>query len=278
MFLYWRNYDLKRIELKHRAVHLSELDALKTRFFTNISHEFRTPITLIQGPLKEMYERASNETDRTLIGIMLRNAKRLSRLINQLLDLSRLEAGKMTLHAAPVDVVQFLREIVSSYESYAASKGIKFTFYSEMHELILYIDAEKMEKVVHNLLSNALKFTSQAGKVILHLRIEGQQCVINVTDTGIGIAADQLDKVFDRFYQVDSSQTRGYEGSGLGMALAKELVELHHGTISVESREGIGSTFMVRLPLGKEHLRKEEIIDTDDFIKTKEESQVLKES
>jgi signal transduction histidine kinase/DNA-binding response OmpR family regulator/ligand-binding sensor domain-containing protein len=260
----WRRYDLKRVKLKHRAEHLSELDNLKTRFFTNISHEFRTPITLIQGPLKEMYDKALNKEERSTVGIMLRNAQRLSKLINQLLDLSKLEAGKMALHASKVELVQFLREIAASYESLAANKNIKYFFYPEVAELMVYIDVEKMEKVVHNLLSNAFKFTKENGEVILYLKAEESHCNIIVKDTGIGIPSDQLNKVFDRFHQVDSSQTRSYEGSGLGMALAKELVELHHGMIRVESTEGKGTTFTVTLRLGKDHLNTHEIIERED--------------
>ena len=261
VFLSWRRYDIKRVKLKHRAEQLSELDHLKTRFFANISHEFRTPITLILGPLKEMYNGTFKGDQKPTMGVMMRNGQRLLRLINQLLDLSKLEAGKMALQPTPVDLVQFLKETSSSYESMAVDKKIKFFFYPEVPELILLIDQEKMEKVMHNLLSNAFKFTKENGEVILNLKTEERQCVIIVKDTGIGIPAIQLDKVFDRFYQVDSSQTRGYEGSGLGMALAKELVELHKGKISVESKEGVGTTFAVYLPLGKEHLRKEEITD-----------------
>jgi signal transduction histidine kinase/DNA-binding response OmpR family regulator len=260
LFLSWRSYDIKRVKLKHRAEHLSELDNLKTRFFTNISHEFRTPITLIQGPLKEMYDKAASKEERSSIGIMLRNAQRLGKLINQLLDLSKLEAGKTTLHLRQTDLVQFLREIASSYESLAANKNIKYFFYTEVTELMVYIDAEKIEQVVHNLLSNAFKFTRE-GDIALHLKTDGKRYIITVKDTGIGIPSDQLNKVFDRFHQVDSSQTRSYEGSGLGMALAKELTELHHGTIRVESTEGKGTTFTVKLPLGKEHFSKDEVID-----------------
>ena len=265
IFLYWRNYEIKRVKLKHRAEHLSELDNLKTRFFTNISHEFRTPITLILGPLKEMYKGTFKGDQRSVIGVMLRNVQRLSKLINQLLDLSKLEARKMKLQACPVELVQFLREITSSYESLAANKNIKYFFYPEVTELAVYIDAEKIEKVVHNLLSNAFKFTKEGGEIILYLKQDGKQCSISIKDTGVGIPADQLDRIFDRFYQVDSSKTREYEGSGLGMALAKELVELHHGTISVESLEGKGTTFTVRLLLGKDHLNKDEITDLDNF-------------
>ena len=173
-----------------------------------------------------MYKGTFKGDQRSVIGVMLRNAQRLSKLINQLLDLSKLETGKMKLHTSPVDLVQFLKETAASYESIADDKKIKYFFYPEVSELTAYIDAEKIEKVVHNLLSNAFKFTKEGGKVILNLKAEGKQCSISVKDTGIGIPADQLDKIFDRFYQVDSSQTREHEGSGLGMALAKELVEL----------------------------------------------------
>jgi signal transduction histidine kinase/ligand-binding sensor domain-containing protein/DNA-binding response OmpR family regulator len=275
IFFSLRRYDINRVVLKHRAEQLSELDTLKTRFFANISHEFRTPITLILGPLKDLYDHSTSYDQRTLFGTMLRNAQRLLRLVNQLLDLSRLEAGKMKLHASGTDLVQFLKEIAASYESLATDKKIKFFFYPEVQDLVMYLDAEKMEKVVHNLLSNAFKFTREGGEIILNLKAGENESIIIVKDTGIGISAGQLDKVFDRFYQVDSSQTRSYEGSGLGMALAKELVELHHGTISLESIEGRGSTFTVRLPLGKEHLRKDELTDTGVNGKIKATSEEL---
>lgn len=265
IFLFWRRYENKRLELKHRAEHLSELDNLKSRFFANISHEFRTPITLILGPLEDLYKKASSDDQKSVFGTMLRNSQRILRLINQLLDLSKVDAGKMKLRASRTDLVQFLREIASSYESLATDKQIRYFFYPEVRELVAFIDQEKIEKVVHNLLSNAFKFTKGGGEVILNLKVGDKQSAwISVSDTGIGIQTDQLDKVFDRFYQVDSSQTRGYEGSGLGMALAKELVELHRGKISVESTEGKGTTFSVWLLLGKDHLREEEIVVTGD--------------
>ena len=268
-----------KLKLEHLELEkVQEIDKVKTNFFANISHEFRTPITLILGPLKEMYNGTFKGDQKATLGVMMRNGRRLLRLINQLLDLSKLEVGKMSLQTSQSNLVQVLKEIASAHESSAKGKKIKFTLYFEVEELILFIDQEKIEKIFHNILSNAFKFTKENGEVILHLRVENNlQAVISIKDTGIGIPSHELDKVFDRFYQVDSSQTRDYEGSGLGMAVAKELVELHHGTISVESREGIGSTFIVRLPLGKEHLRKEEIIDADDFITTKEDSQDLKE-
>ena len=275
MLLFWRGYENKRLILKHRAEHLSELDSLKTRFFANISHEFRTPITLILAPLRDLYNKTNSDEQKTVLETMMRNGQRLLRLINQLLDLSKLEAGKMTMHASQTDLVQFLREITSAYESLATNKKIKFIFYAEAQETMAYVDHEKMEKVVHNLLSNAFKFTNEGGEIVLNLKAEEKQCLIIVNDTGIGIPADQLNKIFDRFHQVDSSQTRGYEGSGLGIALAKELVELHHGIITVESAEGKGSTFIVRLPLGKDHLHGEEIIESENFRKSKRVSEEL---
>ena len=186
---------------------------------------------------------------------MMRNGQRLLRLINQLLDLSKIESGKMELNYSPIDLVQFLREISSSYESLAANKKIKYFFYPEVGEVIAFVDQDKIEKVIHNLLSNAFKFTKEGGEIIVNLKAEAKQAVILVKDSGIGIPTDQLDKVFDRFYQVDSSQTREYEGSGIGMALAKELIELHHGSITVESEEGRGTTFTISIPLRLENVQ-----------------------
>lgn len=265
ILLSWRNYENKRLALKHRAQHLGEIDHLKTRFFTNISHEFRTPLTLILGPLKDMHHGTFKGDVKQVLPVMIRNGQRLLRLINQLLDLSKLEVGKMELHPKPMDLVRFLRETASSYESQAAEKKIKYFFYPEVQQLTAYADPEKLEKVVHNLLSNAFKFTKEQGEVILNLKLQEKQwAAITVQDTGVGIPKGDLDKIFDRFYQVDSSQTREHEGSGLGMALAKELVTLHHGKISVESIEGKGTIFTVLLPLGKAHPEQESIVDLPD--------------
>ena len=263
IILSWRNHAIKRIKLKHQAQHLTELDTLKARFFANISHEFRTPVTLILGPLKDLYDEASKQSQKTVFAAMIRNAHRLLRLINQLLELSKLEVGKMRLKASLTNAVDFFREISSAYESLALDRKIKYFFYSEISELSIYVDRQKMETIVHNLLSNAFKFTKE-GQVILNLKVvQNKWAVIIVKDSGIGIPSDRLNKVFDRFYQVDSMQTRGYEGSGLGLALTKEFVELHHGRITVESIEGQETTFTVWIPLGLAHLRPEEIVDSN---------------
>ena len=172
----WRSYENRRLSLKHQAEYLMELDNLKTRFFANISHEFRTPITLILGPLKDLYNKTNNHDQKTVIGTMMRNGQRLLRLINQLLELSKIEAGKMKLQTHQTDLVQFLKEIASSYESLATDKKIKFFFYPEMQELMTYIDTEKIERVFHNILSNAFKFTKEGGEVILYLKVEDKSC------------------------------------------------------------------------------------------------------
>jgi signal transduction histidine kinase/ligand-binding sensor domain-containing protein/CheY-like chemotaxis protein len=259
-----RHYELKRFKLRQRATHLAEMDSLKSRFFANISHEFRTPLTLILGPLKAMYDGTFTGNQQKTLGVMVRNGQRLLNLINQLLDISKLEAGKMQLQAAPTDLVTLLRHIAAAYRSLAEEKNIKYFFYPEAAELIAPVDQGKLEKVVHNLLSNAFKFTPAGGEIIMHLKAQNSQWAsISVKDTGQGIPEDELDKVFDRFYQVDSSQTRVHEGSGLGMALAKELVTLHHGKISVASQLGKGATFTVQLPLSQDQLSAEETQATE---------------
>ncbi len=252
--------DLKLQRLEAEKMH--EIDQMKSRFFANISHEFRTPLTLILGPLKALQEGTLTGDPKAVFAVMSRNAQRLLRLINQLLDFSKLEAGKMQLQTTTTDLVLLLRHITSAYESLATEKKIKYFFYAEVEELIMQLDQEKVATIMHNLLSNAFKFTAEGGEVILHLKTEGQWALVSVKDTGMGIAAEELDKVFDRFYQVDSSQTREQEGSGLGMALAKELTELHQGQIRVESQQAKGTTFTLWLPLGKASLHPEQIRET----------------
>ncbi len=195
---------------------------------------------------------------------MERNANRLLRLINQLLDLSKLEAGGMKLEASKQNIVPFVKGVAQSFESSAGKRGIALTVEVEADEIEMYFDRDKLEKILVNMLSNAFKFTEEGGAVSVTVgRIAdslNSKAEISVRDTGLGIPSDQIDKVFDRFYQVDASQTREQEGSGIGLALTKELVELHHGTIAVTSEVGKGTTFVVTLPLGREHLKDDEVI------------------
>ena len=259
---------------------LQELDRAKSRFFANISHEFRTPLTLITGPLKELYEGKYNGEPHNMYGLMLRSGKRLLGLINQLLDLSKIESGKMVLKPAKYELVSFLKPILSSYDSLAESHSINFTIKAPSDAIWLYFDADKLEKIVHNLVSNAFKFTEEGGSITVELAISDKEEIANIIikDTGKGIPPDQLDNVFDRFYQVDSSQTRENEGSGIGLALAKELVELHQGQIKVASKMNEGSSFTVALPLGKSHLSKSEIQEKGPYQYQLSQEEVITDS
>ena len=291
-----RVYDLKRQRLKQKleiehveAEKLKELDTMKSRFFANISHEFRTPLTLILGPLEKIFSRVKDDESKQDINIAQRNARRLQRLINQLLNLSKLEAGKLKLKASERDAIPLIRGYVQSFESLARQKGIDLKFTSEKGNIPIWIDQEKFEQILFNLLSNAFKFTGEGGSVSVAVspplappeggglpeesiskgtrkfppfRGDGRGVLISVTDTGKGIPKEQLEHIFDRFYQVDDTYTKDQEGTGIGLALTKELVELHHGKIEVESEVGVGTTFRVYLPLGSEHLSSEQIDKT----------------
>jgi signal transduction histidine kinase/ligand-binding sensor domain-containing protein/AraC-like DNA-binding protein len=262
-----RRYELNRLRLKgllaretSQTERFKELDALKSRFFANISHEFRTPLTLILGPAEAMLEEAKDEQSRQWLGTVRANAKRLLSLVNQLLDLSRLEGGTVHIRAVRGDIVAFVREIVGTFMSYCDQKEITLDYSSQVEQLLVYFDRDMMEKVCANLLNNAVKFTPSGGSVIVAINVKDGSVHIGVTDTGRGIPAESIPYIFDRFYQVDSSTQREYEGTGIGLALVSDLVEIHHGTISVESEFGRGTTFTVHLPLGREHLEDEEII------------------
>jgi len=281
VLLMLRLYDLKRQRLKQNLEiekvekdKLGELDKMKSRFFANISHEFRTPLTLILGPLGNLEKEASNEKSKNELNIIQRNALRLQQLINQLLSLSKLESGQMKLQSQELNIVQLVRGYTQSFESLAIQKGIKLEFDSNEDKLMLWVDQDKVEKILYNLLSNAFKFTGTGGSITVRVaRYKTQDSgqwsvvsdhltqggiVISVIDTGSGIDKDRLPHIFDRFYQADDTYKADAEGTGIGLALTKELVELHHGTISVNSERGTGSRFEVFLPLGEAHLKSEE--------------------
>ncbi|OON66725.1 hypothetical protein B0919_21315 [Hymenobacter sp. CRA2] len=241
---------------------LQELDELKTKFFTNISHELRTPLTLIISPLEQLLSEARHRPEADTppeYTLMLRNARRLLQLINQLLDISRLEAGQTRLAAAPVDMVQAVKTNVLAFESLAVSHDVDLRFESNVPTLEVYLDTDQFDKVLYNLLGNALKFTPAGGQVVASVEAQAGRAVLRVRDTGMGIPAEHLPLIFDRFHQVDDSRTRRHEGSGIGLALVKELIGLHHGHIRVSSTLGQGTTFVVELPLGHAHLRAEEL-------------------
>ncbi|WP_340113884.1 ATP-binding protein [Maribellus mangrovi] len=262
-----RRYELNRQSLRHRwelkqleTEKYKEIDQAKSKFFANISHEFRTPLTLIRGPLEELDKQQTENipVKKDLIGIMKRNTARLQRLINQLLDISKMETGQMKLQVRKGDIEKFLRSIILSFLSLAESKNIHYSYeFPGENHLVLY-DEDKLEKIVINLISNAFKFTPKNGKINIRCEYEYRKGAedpelinISVEDTGRGIAEDKLDKIFDRFYQVNDSSKRDTEGTGIGLALTRELVKIYRGEISAESKEGIGSTFKLKLPVSE---------------------------
>lgn len=249
----------EQIAFEHReTARLKEIDKFKTRFFNNITHEFRTPLSLIIAPVRKLYNdpRLSEHTKKILNGVN-RNADHLLSLINLMLDLSKLEARQMAIHLSSGDLTTFGQECVESFTSMAAEKNISLNFVSKGLYGDFLFDNEKFEKILFNLLSNAIKFTPDAGEitVIFEKTAETQagECILQITvkDTGIGISKENLTKVFDRFYQVDNSETRQYSGTGIGLALVKEFTEFLKGSIEVESEPGKGTIFKIDLPISQ---------------------------
>ncbi|AFY64922.1 response regulator [Geitlerinema sp. PCC 7407] len=237
---------------RQQAEQLLELDRQKTEFFQNISHEFRTPLTLTIGPLESAVNQQTGLSAEQAT-IALRNSRRLLRLVNQLLDLQRLDAGRMQPTFSPCDLTEFVGQIADIFRAYCERKGIHFV--TELAPCPpVYLDAEKFDKVLYNLLSNAMKFTAAGGSITVRLQPEEESCILQIQDTGIGIRADQIPHLFERFRQAEGSANRSYEGSGLGLALVKELVDSHGGQIIVSSNYGEGTTFTVVLRTGSEHL------------------------
>lgn len=256
-------YNLRRQLEKAETRRMKELDYLKTRLYTNITHEFRTPLTVIMGMTEQLSEDAQQlpkspkEKLRSGLNLIQRNGQNLLRLINQLLDLSKLDSGKLKLNLIQGDIVTYLQYLTESFYSMADDKDIRLTFYAEERSLLMDYDEEKIQQIVYNLLSNAIKFTPEKGKIIFHILKEehanSEQLQMKVIDTGSGMMPEDLEHVFDRFYQADGSSTRKGEGTGIGLALTKELVELMKGEIQVESTPGQGSTFTIQLPISREY-------------------------
>ncbi|MFY7911966.1 MAG: ATP-binding protein [Emticicia sp.] len=241
---------------------LTELDQLKTSFFANISHEFRTPLTLILANTQDLIKQKPGEK---VYQTIHRNANRLLELINQLLDISKLEAGQMAVETQTLNLSKFFRTLISSFTSLAESKGVIFEFSQNKNDVVGVIDTDKVEKIITNLISNAIKFTENKGKVLVEVRYLPKQLEITVADEGIGISANKLEKIFDRFFQVESNSNRKFEGTGIGLALVKELTNILNGTISVESKEGVGTKFSVLLPINYEKWN-ESLVEAETMI------------
>lgn len=236
----------QQLKLEQEAAQIRQMNEIKSRFFANISHEFRTPLNLILAPLRQHPTTIPVKE----MSMMRRNADRLLRLVNQLLDLSKVEVGMLKLDKRIIEISSFLQNLAQSFVPLAHSKGIEYQINIPERDYLLESDPDKLEKIIYNLLSNAFKFTPSGGKVTIHALIAHKNKLrLSVSDTGIGIAEEMREKIFDRFYQVDSSHTRAYEGTGIGLALTKELVELFDGEIEVDSQEGQGSIFTVSIPI-----------------------------
>jgi len=241
-------------EEKKRAESLAELDRAKTAFFANVSHEFRTPLTLMLAPLEELGAGSDSvHVERSTIELLHRNALRLQKLVNTLLEFSRIEAGRVEATYEPVELGALTTELASSFRDLIERAGLILDVDCPALPEPIYVDRDMWEKIVLNLLSNAFKFTFE-GKISVRLRLEEQSVCLTVTDTGTGIEEHELPLMFERFHRIEGVRSRSHEGSGIGLALLKELVRLHGGHVGAASEEGAGSSFCVRIPRGAAHL------------------------
>jgi signal transduction histidine kinase/ligand-binding sensor domain-containing protein/DNA-binding response OmpR family regulator len=278
MFYGLRKYELSRISLRNRfrissfeTAKLKEVDQMKSQFFSNISHEFRTPLTLIKGPLEQLYGGEEDPQRKRSLKMIISNASRLLQLINQLLDLSRLESNNYLIRARRGDIVGFLRGIVFSFSSLAQQRSIELNFNvdPEIEPAHLrdnfYYDPDILEKIFNNIISNAIKFTRGKGAVTVNVsgstRSNPGRLEFTISDTGIGIPGDKIKYIFDRFYQVDGSSGREFGGTGIGLAYVRELVRIHGAEIDVESTPGEGTTFRLGFPMGKDHFNGQLVVD-----------------
>lgn len=239
-----------KIEREREAAHrMHELDMIKIKFFTNVSHEFRTPLTLILTPLERLLKTAPEGEQRNQFRIIQRNARRLLNLVNQLLDFRKIEMDEIRFNPSEGDIIGFVHEVYESFSDLSEKKNIRFTFCSSVDHLETLFDQDKLEKILFNLLSNAFKFTPESGVVSLSVDVVDSELRISVEDTGIGIPADKQQRVFERFFQHDVPKSMVNQGSGIGLSIASEFAKIHGGTITVESEPGKGSRFTVVLPV-----------------------------
>ncbi|GAA0535661.1 hybrid sensor histidine kinase/response regulator transcription factor [Chitinophaga japonensis] len=265
LFLLARRITLDRIRMRfevqqqrREAERAHVLEQLKTKFFTNVSHELRTPLSLIIAPLDRMIRQITDEEQKKQLSLMQRNTKRLLNLVNQLLDFRKMEVQEVKLHPSIGDIIRFSRDISHTFEDIAEKKHIRFSFSSDIDRLEIYFDKDKVEKILFNLLSNAFKYTHDNGMVGIHLTYNPPvndeadgTLAIEVKDTGIGIPADQHEKIFERFFQTDVPESMVNQGTGIGLAITKEFVRLHNGIITVKSEPEQGACFTVLLPAKK---------------------------
>jgi len=246
---------------------MHDIDKLKTKFLTNVSHEFRTPLSLIMAPADKMYNHSVDTEQKLQLNMIRKNARRLLNLVNQLLDFRKMEVQELKLHAKPGDIIKFIKEISFSFSDIADEKGISFVFDTEIESLKTNFDHDKIERILFNLLSNAFKFTPKGGHVSVLVNLcrkkpDVELIEIKVIDTGIGIAKDKHDRIFERFFQNNLPGSMLNQGSGIGLAITKEFVSMHNGDISVESELDHGSCFIIHLPvLALDGMKTEEFLD-----------------
>jgi len=241
---------------QHKAEELAEIDRAKTAFFSNVSHEFRTPLTLMVGPLEDALadrDEPLGDAQRKRLEVTHRNSLRLLKLVNALLDFSRIEAGRAKASFAATDLATLTEDLSGVFRSAIEKAGLHYDVRVDDLGEPVYLDRDMWEKIVFNLLSNAFKFTL-SGRIGVTLTRVGDIARLEISDTGTGIAAEELPRVFERFHRIENSQGRTYEGTGIGLAMIQELVKLHKGQIGVTSTPGVGSTFYVEMPFGKEHV------------------------
>jgi len=258
-------------EEKRRAEALAEIDRAKTAFFSNVSHEFRTPLTLMLGPLEDAIAGAQDTSQKQGLEVVHRNGLRLLKLVNSLLDFSRIEAGRIQANYEPTDLATYTTELASTFRSAIERVGIEFKVECPTLQEHVYVDRDMWEKIVLNLLSNAFKFTFE-GSITIGLQQVGKQVELRVSDTGTGIPRTELPRLFERFHRIRGAKSRTHEGTGIGLALVRELTRLHGGSVGVESEVGKGTTFAVRIPNGLAHLPADRIGNTETLAPASKDS------
>ncbi|MBD0278422.1 MAG: substrate-binding domain-containing protein [Flavisolibacter sp.] len=265
-----RRLHIQNEEIRHQQAELIEMsakaqaaNAAKVNFFTNISHEFKTPLTLILAPLEELMAHTKNQYQQNRnLQLIHKNVIRLLRLVNQLMDFRKIEVEQMKVRASENDIISFIADIIQSYKSIAHNRSIDLRLITNERQLNVWFDANMLDKVIFNLLSNAFKFTDDNGYIYVYISKseDGKEAVIKVEDNGVGMTGEAQAHAFDVFYQ---GEYKNYKGTGLGLALSKELIRLHKGSISVSGEQGKGTTFEIHLPLGNAHLEKGEIAESE---------------
>ena len=265
----WRYIAYRRDRVREQMqlqehIHAEELSEAKLRFFMNFSHDIRTPMTLIVTPLLSLIKREGDPQKRGIYEIMRRNAERILGLINQMMDLRKIDKGQMQMHMRETDLVGFIQELYSLFEHQARGRQIRFLYEHDTETLPIWIDRRYFDKVIVNVLSNAFKFTPTGGEIAIRVSHDQQNATIAIRDNGEKIPEDKLEQIFERFYQSDSKVSGQQTGTGIGLDLARSLVELHYGTISAHNLEQ-GCEFVISLPLGSEHLKADEMVTEPDM-------------